>query len=70
MRKMFPLNVNNYKPSATRVNYSIANFKNKIYIYGGMDEDNKMLQSMDEFDAMTYKFQNLKYRGGFTPKGR
>lgn len=25
---------------------------------------------MDDFDAMTYKFQLVKYRGDFIPKGR
>ena len=25
------------KPSSTRVNYSVASYKHKVYLYGGMD---------------------------------
>ncbi len=25
------------KPSSARVNYSVANYKNKVYLYGGMN---------------------------------
>lgn len=56
MRRLFTINIAEHKPTTTRINYSIANFKNKVYLYGGLDENNKMLQTMDEFDAMTYKF--------------
>lgn len=44
------------KPSSTRVNYSVASYKNKVYLYGGMDWENKILDSLDEFDVTTYKF--------------
>jgi hypothetical protein len=43
MRRMFSPNLGDYKPTVTRINYSIANFKNKVYLYGGMDENNKVI---------------------------
>ncbi len=44
------------KPSSTRVNFSVASYKNKVYFYGGMNLENKILDSLDEFDVTTYKF--------------
>jgi len=44
------------KPSSTRVNFSLASYKNKVYLYGGMNLENKILDSLDEFDVTTYKF--------------
>ena len=44
------------KPSIARINYSCSYFMNKIYFYGGIDENSKIVETMDEFDAMTYKF--------------
>ncbi len=58
------------RPSTIRINYSMAHFKNKIYLYGGLDQDNKILESIDEFDVTTYKFNHVKIRGEFKPKGR
>ncbi len=60
------------RPSTTRIGYSLAPWKNKVYIYGGIDEQNKVLECMDEFDAVTLKFTAIKYRGEgkLAPKGR
>lgn len=58
------------RPSTVRINYSMANFKNKIYLYGGLDQDNKILDTVDEFDVTTYKFNHVKIRGESKPKGR
>lgn len=58
------------KPSSTRVNFSVASYKNKVYFYGGMNLENKILDSLDEFDVTTYKFNLVKFRGDFKPKGR
>ena len=58
------------RPSTARVNYSLANFKNKLYIYGGLDLDNKVLETVEEFDVTTYKFTHVKIRGDYKPKGR
>lgn len=56
------------KPSVSRLNYSIAGYKHKAYLYGGIDQNSQILTSMDEFDATTYKFNQVKYRGEFKPK--
>lgn len=58
------------RPSTIRVNYSIANYKHKVYFYGGLDSENKILSTIEEFDATTYKFNVLKMRGDYQPKGR
>lgn len=58
------------RPSTVRVNYSIALFKFKVYLYGGLDQDNKVISSVEEFDATTYKFSAHKMRGEYKPKGR
>ncbi len=58
------------RPSSSRVNFSIANYKHKIYIYGGLESDNKILSTIDEFDVTTYKFGHTKIRGDVKPKGR
>jgi hypothetical protein len=58
------------RPSTIRVNYSIANYKHKVYLYGGLDSENKILSTIEEFDATTYKFNVLKMRGDYHPKGR
>lgn len=42
--------------SANRINYSLSNFNNKIYIYGGIDDKNKLISTMETLDVTTYKF--------------
>ena len=68
--KIFAINSGEFKPSTIRVNYSISNYRHKVYFYGGLDENNKILETMDEFDGTTYKFSLVKYRGDYKPKGR
>jgi hypothetical protein len=59
------------RPSTIRVNYSLALFKHKVYLYGGMNWDNHVLDTVEEFDASTYKFNLHKIRGEYKPaKGR
>jgi hypothetical protein len=73
INRMFPVSFSDqHKPSCTRINYSVSNYKNKVYFYGGIDEKNKILDTMDDFDATTYKFTAIKYRGeaNTIPKGR
>lgn len=70
LRQLFPINSKEFKPSCSRINYSLSNYKNKIFLYAGLNEQNKLLDSMDDFDAYTYKFSAVKYRGDFIPKGR
>ena len=70
LRRVFPVQFLDFKPSTVRVNYSLSCFKFKVYFYGGLDENNQVLSTMDEFDASTYKFSLVKFRGDFKPKGR
>jgi len=74
LRRVFGVDMTRSKaenrPSSVRVNYSMALFKNKLYFYGGIDQDNKILDTIDEFDVTTYKFNHVKIRGDFKPKGR
>ena len=56
LNRMFHVNFPEHKPSCCRINYSISNYKNKVYLFGGLDENNKLIDSMDDFDATTYKF--------------
>ena len=58
------------RPSTVRVNYSIANYKHKVYLYGGLNVENEILSTIDDFDATTYKFSHVKIRGDIKPKGR
>ena len=50
------------KIETARINYSIATMGNKVYIYGGLNEKNEILSTMEIFDAVTYKFSEIKYR--------
>lgn len=72
LKRMFTIKLagTDNKPSCSRVNYSIASFQNRVFLYGGLDENTKVLGSMDVFDAITCKFQPVKYRGDYTPKSR
>jgi hypothetical protein len=45
-----------FKPSCVRSGYSVGLFKNKAFLYGGINEKNEILDTMDEFDATQYKF--------------
>lgn len=58
------------RPSCTRINYALAECSNKLFMYGGVNENSEILQSCDMFDCCTYKFSPIKYRGDFTPPGR
>ena len=58
------------KIATARINYSIATMNNKVYIYGGINEKSEIINSMEIFDATTYKFSEVKYRGDHTIKGR
>ncbi|CDW83734.1 kelch repeat protein [Stylonychia lemnae] len=70
LKRLFPIQFKKFGPTTTRINYSISNYKHKVYFYGGLNENSKILETMDEFDATTYKFQQVKYRLDFKPKGR
>ena len=48
--------------TTARINYSIAHMSNKVYLYGGLSDQNEVLESMEMFDAMTYKLTAHKYR--------
>ena len=48
--------------TSARINYSIATMSNKVYLYGGLDDKNQVLDSMEMFDATTYKMEEVKYR--------
>ena len=48
--------------TTARINYSIAHMSNKVYLYGGLSDQNEVLESMEMFDAMTYKMTEHKYR--------
>ena len=56
MSRMFPIHSPKHAPSVSRINYSLSQWKHKVYLYGGLDSSNKILESMDEFDASLYKF--------------
>ena len=36
--------------------------QNKIYLYGGLNDRNEVLESMEMFDAMTLKMSEVSYR--------
>ena len=58
-------------PLTVRINYSICSHKNRAYLYGGLDDNNKVISTMETFDIMTFKFLAVKYRGdGPKPVGR
>ncbi len=68
MKKLF--NVAAVKAPVARINYSISCYKQKIFLFAGMDMENNLLNSMDEFEASLYKYQPVKYRGEYFPKAR
>jgi hypothetical protein len=43
-------------PHTIRINYSVAHNKTKLFIYGGINENNQVLNSMETFDTCIYKF--------------
>jgi hypothetical protein len=74
LRKLFDVDFSKareeQKPSSHRLNYSLATYKHKSYLYGGLDSSSKILSTLDEFDATTYKFTAVKLRGDLKPRGR
>ena len=38
-------------PLTYRVNYSICNYKSKVYIFGGINDKNEVLNTSEVFDA-------------------
>lgn len=54
-------------PLRYRVNYSIACHKHRCYIYGGLDENNKLVGEMETYELPNYKFAPVKYRGDSKP---
>ena len=47
---------------SARINYSIATMMNKVYLYGGLNDQNEGLSTMEMFDATTYKMSEVAYR--------
>jgi hypothetical protein len=45
-----------FGPTTCRINYSIVSTKFKAYMYGGLDEKNNVLGSLEVFNAIEYKF--------------
>lgn len=74
LRRMFGVDMTQSKPenrpSAVRLNYSLAHYKHKVFIYGGINQANEVLGTIDDFDATTYKFTHVKIRGEMKPRGR
>ena len=64
LRRIFqiPLIGKDNKVSHSRINYSITNMDNKVYIYGGLNDKSEVLSSMEMFDACTCKMSEVKYR--------
>ena len=72
IRMMFDLNIYGLaaenRPSCSRINYSIAAERHKIFLYGGFDvEKNEIVDTVETFDASTYQFREVKHRGDFKP---
>lgn len=57
-------------PSGVRVNYAITEVNHRVFLYGGINAQNEVLECMDVFDAQTYKMHKVKYRLDYKPKGR
>lgn len=57
-----PLIGKDNKVTHSRINYSITHMNNKVYLYGGLNEENEVLSSMEMFDACTCKMSEVKYR--------
>ena len=43
---------------------------NKVYLYGGLNDQNEVLENMEMFDAQTYKMSEVKYRLEVKAPGR
>lgn len=70
LNQLLPVYPLDEKPKQNRVNFALAQFRHKIYFYSGLDEKNEVLDSLEEFDSAQYKFQTIKFRGDYLPKGR
>ena len=46
-----------YLPIDYRINYSLCVFKNRVFVYGGLNQKNEVLATMESFDAPILKFQ-------------
>jgi hypothetical protein len=53
-----------------RINYSLCAFKNRLFMYGGLNQKNECLATMESFDAAILKFKTEKFRGEIKPVGR
>lgn len=73
LRRLFNIDLigeENCVTESARINYSICASASRVFLYGGVNEKSQVLNTMDSFDACTYKFNPIKYRGDYTPKGR
>lgn len=59
-----------YLPIDYRINYSLCAFKNRLWMYGGLNQKNEVLTTMESFDTAILKFQTQKFRGDVKPAGR
>ena len=62
MKRVFTLDLDTF-PSSSRINYSLTQHNFKMYVFGGLDQKSRTLNSMDVFDVCTYKWETIEGRG-------
>jgi len=50
-------------PSCFRINYSAVAYKNKIYLFGGLNDHSSPINTLEVFDATTYRWSLVKTFG-------
>ncbi|EAR84333.1 kelch motif protein (macronuclear) [Tetrahymena thermophila SB210] len=63
LKKLFPIKNIDTKPSTFRINYSATLFQFKIYMFGGLNENNQPTNAFDTFDISTYKWEKVLTQG-------
>ncbi|EGR34231.1 kelch repeat protein [Ichthyophthirius multifiliis] len=63
LKKLFPIKNIDTKPSSFRINYSAVIYMFKIYIFGGLNDNNQPTNMFDSFDISTYKWEKVSTSG-------
>lgn len=59
LKKLFPIKNVDTKPGSFRINYSATLAGFKIYLLGGLNENNQPTNALEAFDITTYRWEKL-----------
>ncbi|KRX00812.1 hypothetical protein PPERSA_01991 [Pseudocohnilembus persalinus] len=63
MKKMFPVKNVDTRPLDFRINSSIIQQDNKVFIFGGINDHMQLLNSIEKYDFTTYRWEKIITKG-------